>query len=203
MNICIDTNVLFSFQKGVDLGENPSEVARALSKASQTGGVRFFMPPRIVEEIEDMISDDVKQDIHELMTHIVVQSPNTHTQTVGAQTLYEYIGENRTRSLQGLHVAEEVLVQAAQQYSQHPITGRIEIQKSLQPLKETLRSRYRNATRTGFLDSLADLDLILLSRETESYLVTADEGVLVWGRKMGVKEMSLSVFGATIKQILQ
>jgi uncharacterized protein len=200
---CIDTNVLFSFQKGILLGDNPSEVAHILQNAVEKKKITIYMPPRIVEELEFMTTPETKDDIHTLLTHVVVQSPNPHTQTIGAQALYDFVGENRVRTLQGLHTSEDVLVQAAQQYSQAPVLGRVDLQKSLQPLKENLRNRFRNATRTGFIDSLADLDLIFLARETDSFLVTADEGVLVWGRKLGAKEMSLPVFGTTIKQSLE
>jgi predicted DNA-binding protein (UPF0278 family) len=80
---------------------------------------------------------------------------------------------------------------------------KVEFQKSLQPIKETLRLRYRNATRTGFIDSLADLDILFLCKETDALLISADEGVVLWGRKLGVKEMSLSVFGETIKKYIR
>lgn len=63
-----------------------------------------------------------------------------------------------------------------------------------QPIKK-FRERYRNATRTGFLDSLADLDLIMLAKETGGVIVSADEGVIKWARIFGVREMSVPVFG--------
>ena len=50
------------------------------------------------------------------------------------------------------------------------------------------RERYRQATRFSFLDSLADLDLIVLTKEIDGNLVSSDEGVILWGRKFGVKE---------------
>lgn len=68
---------------------------------------------------------------------------------------------------------------------------------------KNFRARYRNATRTGFLDSVADLDLIILSKEIDGFLVTSDEGVLSWGRTFGIKEMPTSVFQKRLEDLLQ
>ena len=202
MNFCLDTNILFSFQKNIKLGDSPQVVAQNLAKAAATREVRFFIPPRIVEELHYITESDTIPHVESLIASCTVQSPTTHNQTVGVQILYDYVEESRTRCLQGLHIAEDVVVQAAQSYMQKQSLSKIEFQKSLQPAKENLRLRYRKATRTGFIDSLADLDLLFLCKETDSHLISADEGVVVWGRKIGVKEMSLPAFGETINKLL-
>jgi predicted DNA-binding protein (UPF0278 family) len=93
MDFCIDTNVLFSFQKGINLGESPAEVARTLVNAEKSGEARFFMPPRIVEELYFLIDPDTKQSVDELLTHVTVQSPTTHNQTIGVQVLYDFVDD--------------------------------------------------------------------------------------------------------------
>ena len=67
---------------------------------------------------------------------------------------------------------------------------------------KNFRYRYRNATRTGFLDSVADLDLIVLSKEVDGFLVTSDDGVLSWGRTFGIKEMPSSIFRKRLEGLL-
>ncbi len=202
MNFCLDTNIFFSFQKNIELGDSPQAVAQNLEKAAKTKKARLFMPPRIVDELQYLAEPTAKPHIDALIGECTVQSPTVHNQAVGVQILYDYVEESRVRNLQGLHIAEEVIVQTAQSYMQKEELPKIEFQKSLQPTKENLRMRYRKATRTGFIDSLADLDLLFLCKETDSHLISADEGVMVWGRKIGVKEMSLSIFGETIKKLL-
>ena len=71
---------------------------------------------------------------------------------------------------------------------------------SIGEVVKKFRDRYRQATRFGFLDSLADLDIIMLSQELEGTLVSTDEGVLHWGRVFGVKEMPASVFGQLLRR---
>ncbi|OGK49733.1 hypothetical protein A3A56_03960 [Candidatus Roizmanbacteria bacterium RIFCSPLOWO2_01_FULL_40_32] len=66
----------------------------------------------------------------------------------------------------------------------------MEYQKTMGEVVTKLRERYRQATRFNFLDSVADLDLIVLVRELDAYLVSADEGVIRWGRMFGVKEVA-------------
>ncbi len=202
MNFCLDTNILFSFQKGINLGNSPGEVADLLIKVGQGKKARFLMPPRIVEEIYYLVDASTKPKIDEFLAQVTVQSPTTHNQTIGVQILYDFVNESRVRTQQGLHIADEIIVQTAQSYLQKQEMAKIDFQKSLQPIKENLRLRYRNATRTGFIDSLADLDLLFLAKESEASLISADEGVVLWGRKMGVKEMGLSVFGETMRQLL-
>ena len=202
MNFCLDTNILFSFQKGINLGNSPGAVADLLIKVGQGKKARFLMPPRIVEEIYYLVDTSTKPKIDEFLAQVTVQSPTIHNQTIGVQILYDFVNESRVRTQQGLHIADEIIVQTAQSYLQKQEMAKIDFQKSLQPIKENLRLRYRNATRTGFIDSLADLDLLFLAKESEASLISADEGVVLWGRKMGVKEMGLPVFGETMRQLL-
>lgn len=201
MKFCIDTNIFFSFQKGIDLGNSPTEVVEALEQ-SVRGGAGYIMPPRVFDELMFLADPELKKRIEHFAPHITIQSPTIHNQTTGVPLVYELVEESRTRSLRGLHVAESILEQTGQDYMGKPPLGKIEFQKSLQPAKEALRTRYRNATRTGFIDSLADLDLIFLAKEEDAYLVSADEGLMQWGRKFGVKEMNLQTFGKTIKTSL-
>ncbi len=203
MNFCLDTNILFSFQKGINLGDSPSEVADKLIIIGKSRRARFFMPPRIVEELSFLVDPNARPKINEFLAQVTVQSPTVHDQTIGVQILYDFVDEGRERTQKGLHIADEIIVQTAQSYLQKQEMAKIDFQKSLQPIKENLRLRYRNATRTGFIDSLADLDLLFLAKESDSNLISADEGVVLWGRKMGVKEMGLSVFGETMRQLLQ
>ncbi len=202
MNFCLDTNILFSFQKGINLGDSPGEVADLFIKVGKSKKARFLMPPRIVEEIYYLADASTKPKIDEFLAQVTVQSPTIHNQTIGVQILYDFVNESRVRTQQGLHIADEIIVQTAQSYLQKQEMAKIDFQKSLQPIKENLRLRYRNATRTGFIDSLADLDLLFLAKESEASLISADEGVVLWGRKMGVKEMGLPVFGETMRQLL-
>lgn len=202
MDFCIDTNILFTFQKSINLGSNPTEVAQTLHRVGASRQARFHIPPRIIAEIRTMTDSKALPDIEQFLSIALVRSPTLHDKVIGVTTLYDYVEESRLRATQGLHIAEDALVQTAQSFQGKSTLSRVDVQKALQPTKENLRSRYRNATRTGFIDSQADLDLLFLARETDAYLVSADEGVIVWGRKIGVKEIDLAHFGSAIRSML-
>ena len=67
---------------------------------------------------------------------------------------------------------------------------------------KNFRDRYRVATRTGFIDSVADLDLIVLAKEIDGFLVSADEGAVRWGRVFGIKEVLPSAFRSRLDSLL-
>ncbi len=201
MKFCLDTNIFFSFEIGIDLGKNPLEVMDTLSIAQKkTPTLMYLMTPAIVAEMESMFEPKEKTTLHTFLPKVSVKTPPLGEMTVPAMVFDQFISEGRKRSGDGLHIADEILVRAVEQAHSKPLPSRIEIQKSLQQPKESLRARYRNATRAGYLDSTADFGLIMLALYEKATLITADEGVALWGQKLGVVEMSGSVFGHAIRQ---
>lgn len=201
MKYCLDTNVFFTFQKGVDLGENPKQVLEKLAKVAKKRPGAFCLPQKIDEEVRTMIDPSLEKNWLEFLTLVEVKTPKIHSHSISAVLLYEFVNDYRRRAYDGLKIAEDIVARVAK--DSKPTQNKVEFEKSLQPHKESLRLRYRNATRTGTIDSVADMDLILLSLEDGAALVSADEGVLVWGRKFGVKEMDLKVFGENIRKELE
>ena len=201
MKYCLDTNIFFSFEIGVDLGKNPHEVMDLLTKAqANTPTLTYLMTPGIVAEMETMFEPKDKPALHAFLSKVSIKTPPLGEMSVPAMVFDQFITEGRKRSSDGLHIADEILVKAIEAAHARPLSSRIEIQKSLQQPKESLRSRYRNATRTGYLDSSADFGLIMLALNEKATLITADEGVALWGQKLGVVEMSGAVFGHAIRQ---
>ena len=50
-----------------------------------------------------------------------------------------------------------------------------------------LRKKYRAALREGIIDSKEDVDLILLAKEMDGILMTADSGIVKWADKLGIR----------------
>jgi predicted DNA-binding protein (UPF0278 family) len=71
---------------------------------------------------------------------------------------------------------------------------RQDFQKKTGEIVKNLRDRYRQATRVNFLDSVIDLELITLAKELDGTVVSADEGVVRWGRFFGIKEIDPHLF---------
>lgn len=199
----LDTNLFFNMDANLGFGHTTKEVIRGLTSAMQgateAGRAKFLMSPRIVDEVMSFFEVDDDQGFKNLLRYIEVRSPDLGKNPVHLQFVYELIDDTRKRSYRGLQIAEEELQEIAQQMMGKEALGKKEFQMAIGPKIKGLRDRYRQATRAGFLDSLADFDLLALAKEEAGYIVTTDEGVKLWGRKLGVKEMLPEVF---VKQIV-
>ncbi len=193
----LDTNLFFNMESGLDIGQKTEEVVviltRAMKKLRSDGRADFFVPPRIVDEFLSFFEDKNQQFIKEFLAVLTVQSPTMHSAPVSASIVSQLVDEARARNYRGQTIAEEEIMSAAKQSLASLDKKAFQIQ--LGPVIKKFRDRYRQATRFGFLDSVADLELIILAKEVDGCLVSADEGVLRWGRTFGVKEMQAAVFG--------
>ena len=97
------------------------------------------------------------------------------------------MNEVRVRNYEGLKIGEDVVWEAAKKTFN--TSNKSRFQKEVGQLISKFRERYRNATRHKFLDSIPDLDLILLAYELNATIVSSDEGVVLWGRNLGIKEL--------------
>ena len=194
----LDTNLFFNMEPGLGLGSNTNEVLENVIKAIKTMKKNkegeFLMPPSIVREVKSFFEEETPL-LKSFFAEITIKSPNITNTTFPASLFYNLVEEIRERSSRGLDIAEDELYKAVASLAPIELTDKKDIQIKTGEFTKGLRERYRQATRTKFLDSTADLDLIVLAKEEGAYLVSTDEGVVLWGRKFGVKEMDPAVFG--------
>lgn len=194
----LDTNLFFNMEPGLGLGRKTEEVVVACYSAMESlkkrGAAEFYMPPSIVDEFLGFFEDKEQKFLKDFLSQVAVKSPDVPKVDFNASIFYKMVEDIRGRSYRGLTVAEEELKRASQALMGQTLEKK-DFEIKVGEFVKNLRDRYRNATRTGFLDSVADLDLIVLAKEVDGYLVTTDEGVKSWGRIFGVKEMEANVFG--------
>jgi len=192
----IDTNFFVNLEIKSGFGDNPKKVVCGFTniakKLKKEGRADFFMPPRIVEEFLGFFEETSL--IKDFLGIIIVKSPDISQLQFSAEVFYQLIDEVRQRAYRGLRIAEEAVVDGAKKIMGRGELNKMEFEKKIGDTVKNLRERYRNATRVNFLDSLADLDLITLAKETDGFLVSSDEGVMRWGRIFGIKEMLPSFF---------
>ncbi|QID34045.1 RNA ligase partner protein [Pampinifervens florentissimum] len=135
---------------------------------------KFFMPTSVYEEFNKMVELGSLKPRFELAVRI--RSPRRFNLMVPAEFLYEFIEEVRYRINKGLRIAEEHTKEA----------GRL-AQEDVGKLINKLREKYREALRTGIIDSKEDLDVLLLAYELDGILVSGDEGLRNWADKVGIK----------------
>ncbi len=170
--VVLDTSLFVNPDIRKYLGNTPTEALEAfLFLAAQIHILEFYMPPSVFEELmhfidQNHISEDLLLILHQ-------KPPKKHELKIPAFILYELIEDIRTRVNKGLRIAETAV-------------------KSLERKDPTkiihdLRCKYREALREGIIDSKEDVDLLLLAMELDAILVTADQGLIKWAEKLGIK----------------
>lgn len=201
----IDTNFFFNMEIKSGFGKNPKEVVtnfvRLAGQAKRKKKAEFFMPPSVIDEFLTFFTemDETSKSLTSLVT---VKSPEREKINFPATVFYKLVGEARERSYRGLRVAESAVLKAAQEMMGRQGLKKQEFEQAVGETIKELREKYRQATRTNFLDSLADLDLIVLAKEINGFLVSSDEGVIRWGRIFGVKEIAPSLLRHKLASLL-
>ena len=200
----IDTNIFFNMEAATGLGKSTAELAKMIEKAENNTNskIELLAPPSIAAEIKTFFKKQDDPLLNKILGFLTITSPSINKVQISAQVLSDIVEDYRQRSFRGMKIAEEELTATAQAFMGRETLVQKEFQIAVGKIISKLRERYRNATRTGTLDSQADFDLIALALEQDACLVTADEGVLNWGRKIGLKEMSPVTFGKTILEYL-
>jgi len=198
----LDTNLFFNMGSGLNMGRDTETVVKNITqlikKNKTIGSVIFFMPPCIVDEILSFFENKNQSFINDFLSQITIKSPDYHKININGTIFYDLIEDVRNRNYRGLTISEEEISSAGELMMGKQKTDKRGFQTTIGPVIKKFRERYRQATRLGFLDSVADLDLIMLAKEQDGFLVSSDEGVLKWGRRFGVKETPASIFASKL-----
>ncbi|MCX7955560.1 MAG: RNA ligase partner protein [Patescibacteria group bacterium] len=195
----IDTNVFFNMQAGFNLGKTTNEVIKNFSKlikeAKKNKKADFFMTPKTTEEFLSFFKENKEKEIAiDFLSLINIESPDFSKILFSSFVIEKIVSETRERSYRGLNIAEEEIENTAKNFLGKEIKNKKEFQIKIGEFIHRFRERYRKATRYGFLDSVADFEMIVLAKQKEGFLISADEGVIRWGRIFGAKEMHPLIF---------
>ncbi len=170
--IIIDTSIFTNPDVYQSFGESPTESLRAfLQLIGKMDGPTFYMPPSIYQELLNFV--EIKEIPTDLQIRIFQKPPKRYEITVPAFLLYELIEDVRHRIDKGLRVAEEAVRETSPETEPEMIAS--------------LRKKYRAALREGIIDSKEDVDLILLAKEMDGILMSADTGIVKWADKLGIR----------------
>ncbi len=150
----------------------------------------FYMPSSVYDELLKMVDLGSLSAKFELVVR--VRSPRRFNLLVPAEFLYEFIEEVRHRINKGLRIAEEYTKEA----------GKL-TQEEVGKLINKLREKYREALRTGIIDSKEDVDVLLLAYELDGILVSGDEGLRKWADRVGIKLINPQNFRHIIQQLVK
>ena len=201
----LDANLFFNMEAGLGLGEKTEEVVRNLTdKAKKLKNLKkaeFFLPPRVIDEFLSFFQDKDQKFLKDFLSAITVKSPDAGKMVFPAQIFYELVSDIRQRSYRGLNIGEEEIEKAGRIMLGKNNLSTKEFQIQIGAVVKKFRERYRQASRFGFLDSVADLDLIVLTKELDGTLVSSDEGVIHWGRLFGIRESPVGAWKKKLEDL--
>lgn len=179
----IDTSLFVNPHARNKFGKSPSTAVRGFVKKLSKLDMEVYMPPSVFKELNNFVD---QKSIDELELAVRKRSPNTYSIYLPAAVLYDFIEDIRRRINKGMRVAE-----------QFAKDNRPDNDEKLRKLRE----KYREAMRTGILDSEEDFELVLLAKELEATLVTSDEGVLKFANQIGCEWLPADKFHALMEKL--
>jgi RNA ligase partner protein len=151
-------------------------------------GAEFYMPLSTFDELQKMLKLGNLTPKFDLVVRL--RNPKKFNLMVPSQFLFELIRDLRGRINKGLRVAEEHVRSATEK-------ERGEVGDVIRSLRE----KYRDALRQGFIDSKEDVDVILLAYELDAILVSADEGIRNWAKELGIKLINPEHFKELLEEM--
>lgn len=187
-----------AFTNAVDGGDKITvdfikKLTKLVSESRVNLNVSCYIPiPTIYDEL--LVSFNklgVKQElIMEIETWFIKKTPDRYNVKIPAQIFYDYINDIRERINKGLRVSEAAVKTAVKEDDHGPVIT-------------DLRGKYKAALREGILDSKEDLDVLLLAKEMDATVVSADEGIRKWAERIGLKYLEAKKFPIVLEEFLQ
>jgi RNA ligase partner protein len=184
----IDTSVFTNPQLYKKFSNDVLDAAEDLLYLMEHSGAEFYMPLSTYDELQKMLKLGRLMPKFELVVRL--RNPKKFNLSVPAQFLFELIKDLRGRINKGLRVAEEHVRNAVGKEKE-----------GVGDVIRSLREKYREALRQGFIDSKEDLDVILLAYELDAILVSADEGIRNWAKELGVKLITAENFKELLEEM--
>ncbi len=182
--ITVDTSVFINPDAYSLIDKNSEKALCTFINKAKEKDIPVYIPPSVMKELFGFLT--VKNIPKGIISWIRKKPPKKYEIFVPSLFLYELIEETRLRTNKGLRIAEK--------YSNYSFDKK----KKKEDLIKALRAEFRTALREGIIDSKQDVDLLILAKELNSPLISADQGLLKWARKLGIECISVE----DIKEIL-
>ncbi len=179
----IDTSLFINPQARVMFGKTSDSAILEFIKKIKKLNCEFYMPPSVFNELKNFIKPATAEKCEPFIKR---RAPNLYATFVPAAILYSFVEDVRKRINKGLRLAEE-----------YAIDNRPKNDEKLRKLRE----KYRDAMRNGLVDSTEDFELILLAKEMDAALVSADEGIIDFAAKLGCECINASKFHLVLKTL--
>ncbi|NHJ86679.1 MAG: RNA ligase partner protein [Asgard group archaeon] len=206
----LDTTAFTDAKLIAALGGSIKEAVTRLSELISIGRLRLniscYMPPSTFSELKEFLLENkcTIREVDQVEAWIVRKSPDRYSVLLSSQVIYEYVSDVRERLDQGMTIVRRAIKEAMKNTEKDFFdqNGR-----NLKIIEETLaknyEEKYRQKMRRGVLDSLPDIDTLILAKELAAGVVSADKGIKAWTERMGIRFVEASFFPQIILTYLE
>ncbi len=164
--LVLDTSIFVNPEIRSAFGETPKEaLENFLDVVKDIRDIEFYMAPTAWEELIHFVEDAPAM----AEIKIIKRPPRIREMSVPSSLIYDFVSEMRDRINKGLRIVEKG----------------VRSENTDENIRK-FRNQYREALRYGIIDSIADLDTLLLAKEIDGIVVAVDEGLIKWAKKLGV-----------------
>lgn len=165
--LVLDTSLFSNPETQKHFGVDIEDAIHNFIQLANKNGIELYMPISIFRELSNFIS---KENMQTFRKHASVRAPRLHEIRVPAAIFHSFVNDLRDRVNRGLRIAEEAI-----RSEENPDNIR------------WVRRKYRDALRTGIVDSVEDLDVVLLAEEVGGAILSADKGIESMGEELGIE----------------
>jgi len=174
MRIVIDTSIFSNPVTRNEFGEETSSAIENFIDIALKSGLEIFIPSSIFKELSNFASEESMISIRKVS---IIRGPDMLSMQFPAVIFKTFISDIRERIDKGLRIAEKA----------------IEVSKTADNVRR-MRNEYRSAMRSGIIDSVEDLDVVLLAKEIGGAVLSADEGIANMADSLGIEVFSAKDF---------
>lgn len=145
----------------------------------------IYITPSCYDELKNFV--ELKEIKEEILHKLHVKAPDRDSIQVSGAFVYEIIEQFRTRGDNSLQYSTSLIREIIKTESIFTDKSIFTEREMNEKYIKRLRDGHRHHMRNRFIDSAADLDTILLTKELRGRLITVDEGMKMWGNRLGVE----------------
>lgn len=192
------------------LGGSIIDVVNRLAELISIGRLRLniscYMPPSTFNELKNFLLENKcsLRDIDQVEAWIVRKAPNRSSVLLNSQVIYDYVSDVRDRLDQGMTIVQRAIKESSKRTEKNILDGTgMKLSDIEKELTKNFGEKYRQKMRRGVLDSLPDIDTLILAKELEAGVVSADKGIKAWTERMGIRFVEAEFFPQIILTYLE
>ncbi|MBK5113367.1 MAG: RNA ligase partner protein [Candidatus Heimdallarchaeota archaeon] len=206
----LDTTAFTDAKLISHLGGTITDAVNRLSELISIGRLRLniscYMPPSTFKELKEFLLESkcTIRDVDQVEAWVVRKAPDRHSVLLSSQVIYEYVSDVRDRLDQGMTIVRRAIKEALKQTEKNLYDENAQTVKDIESsLARTYEDKYRQKMRRGVLDSLPDIDTLILAKELGAGVVSADTGIKAWTERMGIRYVEAHFFPQIILTYLE